>query len=367
MICLNKFPINIIITKRKHSSSPRPRKRRKRPQKPEVQQVQQQSLQPIPLLGFKPEWVGQEPPHPVETISDLVKFAFTYKGSHVNIAALKAVVPILLELEEMIGLEKVKRSILDLIMHFLQNKHQKNKDYLHMVVCGPPGCGKTTFCRILGKILSKLGILPNDTFTIVKRTDFVAKYLGQTAHRTEEILNKCKGGVMFIDEAYSLSGRRGSGSEDTFAKEAIDFLNQFLSEHKDDLCCIIAGYEEELESTIFSMNEGLKRRFPWKFVIEAYTEVEMHQIFLKMLVENNYKITEGVLEPVFFKENAQYFKYAGGDIETFITKCKFIHTRNTFGKIPDNILTAEDIKQALREHIHHKSVKKNDTPIGMYI
>ena len=167
---------------------------------------------------------------------------------------------------------------------------------------------------------------------------------------------------MFIDEAYSLAPRNNSGSSDSYSKEAIDFLNQFLSEHKDDLACIIAGYEKELEETIFSTNDGLKRRFPWKFVIEPYTPAEMLKIFTNMVNNCGYILSPKLEMDDFFKDNKDYFTFFGGDIETFITKCKMMHTRNTFGKTPDNIFTQLDIDCALKDHKKHKNIKDEFKP-----
>lgn len=311
-------------------------------------------------------WKSMTPPESVENIKDLLVFAHTYKGNDIDVKKLISITDPLLELDGMVGLESTKKTILDMIMHFAQGRHKKNEDYLHMVVCGPPGCGKTSFCRILGKILSGLGVLSKNTFTNVNRTDLVAKYLGQTSHRTKSILEKCKGGVMFIDEAYQLAPR--DNDRDSFSKESIDFLNQFLSEHKDDLACIIAGYEDELERTIFSMNDGLKRRFPWKFVIEPYTHDELFKIFLGMIKKINYHIEPGAIEADFFKENKDYFKFYGGDIETFITKCKFVHTRNTFGKLVNNIFSKKDIADALKDHKGRQKTHTQTLPSsGMYI
>jgi SpoVK/Ycf46/Vps4 family AAA+-type ATPase len=306
-----------------------------------------------------------EVPSSIDSIRDLLAFAYTYHGPNVNVEKLKGITEPLLELDRMVGLKTTKRTILDMIMHFVQGRHKKNEDYLHMVVCGPPGCGKTSFCRILGKILAGLRILSKDTFTIVKRTDLVAKYLGQTSHRTEELLNKCLGGVMFIDEAYQLAPR--DSDRDSFSKEAIDFLNQFLSEHKDDLACIIAGYEEELDKTIFSMNEGLKRRFPWKFIIDPYTNEELLEIFNRMIEKIGYQVEEDAINATTFATNTEWFKFAGGDIETFITKCKFIHTRNTFGQPPNNIFSKQDIEDAIGDHKKHKKIISNDPPPGIYL
>jgi SpoVK/Ycf46/Vps4 family AAA+-type ATPase len=314
----------------------------------------------------KPEWIESKhiDASNIKTLQDLIIFIHNYNGLDTNMLKLKNTIDPLLELNNMIGLTKLKSSIIDMVMHFAQGRHRKNTDYLHMVVCGPPGCGKTSVCKIIGKILSKIGILPKETFTIVKRTDFIGKYLGQTSHKTEAILNKCKGGIMFIDEAYSLAPR--NTDNDQYSKEALDFLNQFLSEHKDDLVCIIAGYEDELNNTFFAMNDGLKRRFPWKFIIDPYSPNELVEIFNKMLKDVDYKIKEP-LKPEFFTVNKDYFTFAGGDIETFITKCKFIHTRNTFGKQVDNVLTEKDINDGLEQHKSHKLIIKNTLPENLYL
>jgi SpoVK/Ycf46/Vps4 family AAA+-type ATPase len=306
-----------------------------------------------------------EPPKNITTIKDIIKFIYTYNGEYVNTDKLYNIIEPLIELDNMIGLTSCKRMVLDMIMYFSQNRHIKNTDYLHMVVSGPPGCGKTTFCKIMGKILSGLSILPKDTFIKIKRTDLIAKYLGQTAHKTENILQKCIGGVIFIDEAYSLAPK--DNEKDSFSKEAIDYLNEFLSEHKDDVCCIIAGYEDELQNTFFSMNEGLKRRFPWKFIIEPYKGLELFEIFKNMLEKINYNIEENSIDKQFFEINKDVFNFYGGDIETFITKCKFIHTRNTFGEKINNILTRKDINEALIEHKKYKNIKLQDVPFNMYI
>lgn len=301
-------------------------------------------------------------PKKINTIKDLIVFSHTYTGNNVDVEKLLKIEPSLKKLDKMVGLDTVKRSILDMIMHFAQGYHDSNEDYLHMVVCGPPGCGKTMLCRIIGEILSGLGVLPKDTFNIVKRTDFVAKYLGQSAHKAQKTLEKCVGGVMFIDEAYSLAPR--DTSRDSFAKEAIDILNQFLSEHKNDLCCIVAGYEEELDKTFFAMNEGLKRRFPWRFSIEPYTDLELLKIFEQMVDGVGYKLAQGAVDASFFKKNKNLFKFAGGDIETFVTKCKFAHVRNTFGKTRNHIISKEDITFALKQHEKSTSNKKTSGPPG---
>ena len=118
-------------------------------------------------------------------------------------------------------------------------------------------------------------------FKIAKRSDLVGQYVGHTAIKTQKIINSAFGGVLFIDEAYSLGG------DDAFSKECINTINQNLSENGDKFICIIAGYPAEIERCFFSQNEGLKRRFPFKYNIEKYDSKELSQIFENKVKEIN--------------------------------------------------------------------------------
>ena len=117
----------------------------------------------------------------------------------------------------------------------------------------------------------------NNIFKKVSKNDLVGQYLGHTAIKTRNIINQCLGGVLFIDEAYSL----GSKDVDIFSKECIDTLCEALSSHKNDLMVIIAGYEKELEENFFSVNQGLNSRFIWRYNIEKYSAKELMEIFIK--------------------------------------------------------------------------------------
>lgn len=226
----------------------------------------------------------------------------------------------------------------------------------------------TTVAQIIGDIYSGLGVVNNRDFTILKRSDLIAGYLGQSAIKTQKALEKCLGGVVFIDEAYSLAPR--DSEKDSFAKEVIDTLNQFLSEHKDDCIVIVAGYKSELENTFFAMNKGLERRFPWRFHIDEYDVKDLTNIFRLKVKESGWfvGIHDEILENI-FEKNKNYFKHFGGDIETFLTKCRFANVRRTF-KLPEEkmILSAEDLECAMKSHIEKYNLKENDRPpLGMYI
>jgi hypothetical protein len=224
----------------------------------------------------------------------------------------------------------------------------------------------TTIANIIGKLYKNLGILSsNGEFKTASRDQLCGQYLGQSAPKTKKFLQSCLGGVMFIDEAYSLGP--GKADSDSFSKEVIDTMCGFLSEHKTNFCCIIAGYEKQIKSCFFSVNPGLERRFPWIHTIEEYNNDDLTEIFLKMIKDCKWFIDESVDKKYlndFFKNNKDLFKNAGGDIETFISKCKMIHSKRVFGldKKLKFILSKEDIKNTLELLKMHKLDKKEDSP-----
>ena len=185
----------------------------------------------------------------------------------------------LIELNNLIGMEELKTDILNQILFYIQNLHfHNNLEFMHTVLCGPPGTGKTEVAKIIGRIFSKLGILSKQTFTKVVRSDLIAGYLGQTAIKTSKVIENSLGGVLFIDEAYALGN---SEKRDSFAKECIDTLCEALSNHKHNLMVIIAGYEKELDECFFNFNPGLRSRFPWVFRTDKYSPKDLLNIFCK--------------------------------------------------------------------------------------
>jgi SpoVK/Ycf46/Vps4 family AAA+-type ATPase len=231
--------------------------------------------------------------------------------------------------QKIIYKRKVKIDILEHILFYMQKLDDQNNDMLHTVIEGPPGVGKTELGKILGKIYLAMGILKNDTFKKVSRSDMVAKYLGQTAIKTDELIQECLGGVMFIDEVYSL-GNRGLG--DSFSKEAIDTLNQKLSDLKNQFVCIVAGYQREVNECFFAYNQGLHSRFPIRFTIDPYSPRELYKIFEKIVKTNGWNLDESI-KIDFFKKNYDDFKYYGRDMEQLFTKCKRSHSKRLFEEL----------------------------------
>lgn len=308
---------------------------------------------------------------PVTSIKSLIELGRSIKFyKNLDTIMLWRITPYLEELDKMVGMDSLKETVFYQVIYYLQGMHTKNKneEYLHTVIYGPPGCGKTTISKILGKIYQALNVLsPSGTFKVAYRDDFIAGYLGQSASKTKKLLTSCIGGVLFIDEVYALAPR--NNDRDSFSKEAVDTINAFLSEHKNDFCCIVAGYEDEVNNCFFAMNKGLERRFPWIHRIQEYTNIELCQIFNKMVKDVGWDtaIDEKFLIE-FFQKNKRMFKNAGGDIETFLTKAKMFHSKRVFslGKEHKFILTKKDITDAFDFLNKNNKIKTDEPPPGLY-
>jgi SpoVK/Ycf46/Vps4 family AAA+-type ATPase len=292
--------------------------------------------------------------HEINNIDDLIYLGNLYNSNkkyNINLEKLHKLVPILTKLKNVIGMDNIKKSITGQIIYFIQGFQDKNSDMLHTVIQGPPGVGKTMLGEIIGEIYYTLDIIQCNEydlededgfscrnkfkFTVAKRSDFIGKYLGHTAIKTQEVINRSLGGVLFIDEAYSLGNEEG---RDSFSKECIDTINQNLTEKKNQLLVIIAGYEKALNDCFFSYNEGLRRRFPFVYTIEKYTPQEMSRILQKMIKElgNNWdiQVNQKILD-TFFDKNLELFPNSAGDIETLIFSIKMEHSKRVFGQ-PQN-------------------------------
>jgi SpoVK/Ycf46/Vps4 family AAA+-type ATPase len=282
------------------------------------------------------------------------------------------ITPYLEELDSLVGMETLKESLFYQLIYYLQGMHIRNQseEYLHTILYGQPGCGKSTVALIIAKIYQAMGILSkNGPFKIAHRDDFVAGYLGQTAIKTQKLLKSCLGGVLFIDEVYALGP--GQEDKDSFSKEAIDTLTSFLSEHTNDFCCIAAGYEKDIQKCFFGVNSGLESRFQWKHTIDPYTSADLAEIFIRKVKEINWDLcVDRVCIAEIILRNMDMFKNTGRDIVNLISKSKMSHARRviTLDKEHRFILTRLDIEQGIEMLKKHTKMEKvNSPPYGMYL
>ena len=311
----------------------------------------------------------------INSIDDIISLGKTYdpndtKRYTLNLDILHKLIEPLEKLKLMIGMDDIKKTIVDLIIYNIQNFEIGNSSMLHTIIEGSPGTGKTDVAKIIGEIYLKMGILKNNVFKSVKRTDLIGQYLGHTADKTQQVINDAKGGVLFIDEAYSLGNPDG---KDSYSKECIDIINQNLSEEKCNFVCIIAGYADALKKSFFSYNIGLERRFPYRFKIQDYKDVELRDIFNKIVKEHNWNFFDGFNPSIsFFEKNKSYFKFFGGDLENYFNCCRIAHARRamTIKPIDKKKLTENDLKKGIEFFIQNDEIKKRvekDNRSDMYI
>lgn len=200
---------------------------------------------------------------------------------------------ILLELDSLIGLDSVKRLIYEL-QAYLEIQRRREKEnlanetiVLHAIFRGNPGTGKTTVARIIGNLFKEMGMLKKGHVIEVERADLVGEYIGHTALKTREQIRNALGGVLFIDEAYSLA----RGGEKDFGKEAIDTMVKAMEDYKDNLILILAGYKDEM-TWFLETNPGLSSRFPLHIDFPDYSINELLAIAEQMLKKREYQLTE---------------------------------------------------------------------------
>jgi hypothetical protein len=219
-------------------------------------------------------------------------------------------------------------------------------DMLHTVICGVPGTGKTHVAKYIGQIYAAFGFLKKGKFNKVGGVDLIGGFVGQTAIKTKKVCDDALGGVLFLDEAYSLGSAEGRGF-DEYGMESAATFTDYLTEHKHDFVMIVAGYEDKLNEQFFTLNSGLQRRFQWTFKTEKYSPLQLKKIFLKMANEHRLTFIE---EPSvsWFQKRYENFKHFGGSMETLISKVKYMH-------VPRSMFLPQE---------HHNKINMIDMNLG---
>ena len=216
------------------------------------------------------------------------------RGSDAGEEIEKTLDELILELQGLIGLGSVKDDVIHLVNIIKVRRLRKMRGLkridmsFHLVFTGNPGTGKTTIARLLAKIYKQLGVVSKGQFIEVDRSGLVAHYSGGTAMKTTEVIDKAIGGILFIDEAYSLTHNKDSGD---YGQEAVDILLKRMEDDRDDFIVIVAGYTDEMNEFIES-NPGLRSRFNKYIHFPDYTSGELMEIFRHMCKETDYRLTE---------------------------------------------------------------------------
>lgn len=252
------------------------------------------------------------------------------------------------EIEELIGLNEVKEQTEKILNYVKLNKERGKMPTLHMCFKGNPGTGKTSIARVIGKLFEEENILQgNGEFVEIHGRDLVAKYVGWTAQKVHEIVESAIGGVLFIDEAYSLvSDRRGS-----FEDEAIATLIKEMEDHRNEICIILAGYTEEMQNLI-KLNPGFESRIQFTIDFPDYSKEELLEIFKGLCKKENYKLNNNctdILLENFEKAKRQEDFGNGRYVRNIFEKIKFEQADRVIktNSKSINTITEKDIRNTL--------------------
>lgn len=212
------------------------------------------------------------------------------------------------EMSALVGMEEMKKVVKEIYAWIYINKVREEHglltggQVLHMLFKGNPGTGKTTVARLIGKLLKEMNALSKGHLIEAERADLVGEYIGHTAQKTRDLIKKAMGGILFIDEAYSLA----RGGEKDFGKEAIDTLVKNMEDKQNEFILILAGYAKEMEQFL-SLNPGLRSRFPLVIDFPDYTVEQLMEIAQKMVAERQYVLSKDAEWKL--KEQLQNIKY----------------------------------------------------------
>jgi SpoVK/Ycf46/Vps4 family AAA+-type ATPase len=267
------------------------------------------------------------------------------------------------ELSAFVGVEKVKRLVLEMVLlSCLQLSDAR--DFTNVVLTGSPGTGKTELCGAVARVWRSVFHGKRGRVTWLCREQLIGEHLGETSIKTMRALSAAVPGVVVLDEVYALGS--GERDRDSFSKECIDTINQFLSESRASVTVIVAGYREETEQCFFARNQGLSRRFPWRFHVDDYSVPDLVRIAEKQLAAASWAAFDGwMVDPVLRAELA-LARNNGGDTQAVLHACKLAHARRIPPGAERRVLTVEDLHAGCRAWRAGAPPTSGDPPPGMY-
>ena len=275
-------------------------------------------------------------------------------------------IPAVKRLIRMIGMNDVKADVFKLLCFYAQGL-QNGEEINHIMITGEPGTGKTDLANVIADVFLSTGHLA-DKITeksqgkgpyggpgvrVLKRADLIGGYLGQTAIKTQEILDSMAGGVVILDEAYQL-GHPVHG--DSYSKECIDCITQNLT--LGNFLFVIAGYEDSIRSCLFGSNRGLERRFTNHFKMKKYSDRELMGIFMVKAEQCGWKVEPDAVKIADFTRNMKLFKNYGGDVVHLLDECKVAHSFNVLTEIEvGKNITRRDFEDALAKFLSSRPIE----------
>jgi len=242
-----------------------------------------------------------------------------------------------------------------------------NGHFLHTLLLGKPGSGKTTFASLIVNVWDALGIIDKSRFKITKRSDWVGKYQGHSVAKAKKLIESAKGGVIFIDEAYSLVSSKDG--DDMYGREVLTEIVEAMSNQEKQVIFIMAGYETDMKQ-LFSFNAGLERRFGYVYRFKTPASSFLESIFLKQMTECKWKLAKKERNKMkeFFSRNHKYLKYGGGSTKQLLFHSQQNAIVRQFPNQTENVLQLCDIEDGMKTFLQHSQVcTVAKPPTNMYL
>lgn len=267
------------------------------------------------------------------------------------------VYPVLKKIDALVGMKDFKQSLVEKIVAYTCEMPEKGTMH-HVSIVGPTGSGKTTIARLIGELFAAMGITSNPEIIMGTQSEMIGGYVGHTAIKTSEMVTNAieSGRPLFMDEFYGFTGDYGD--------KCVQTLLPYLTDNADDFVLIVAGYEEDMKE-MFRSNEGLRRRFPWHFVLPAYNPEELKEIFIRCYDDGKYSMPDD-LDASFFSKYSTRFTQNGGSVKNLVAHVRVSHNFRTHGR-PEirGDLTMDDLHVAVKRLPEEKD--NGSAPVGMYL